>query len=768
MNYENIPDELKKLKQWVCYNTDKLPKNPKTGKNAMSNNSDTWGTFEEAQNAMKKYKFYGIGFMFANGYFGVDLDKCIDDIDFVDEFVDKLKSYNEISMSGKGIHIICKGTLPQGQRRKKNVEMYQEGRYFALTGNIYNENYKTIRDCTEEIKALHKKYLETQKKEIINFDYEPLYLPDNELLDRARNSKSGNLFQMLFTGNWEGLYTSQSEADLAFCNMLAFWTQKDPQQMDRIFRNSGLMRTKWDRKTAGSTYGRNLINKAIADCRQVYNPNIKIENINFSKSNNNSDDTEEKLYEQNDTGNAERLFDMYGNNLKYSYENKIWYYWDGKVWREDLVGQIKKLTDKCIEEMKIEAFKCDDLETQMALLKWANKTANSKPKENMIKELQHIGTIPVLTSELDTQKDFINCNNGIVNLRNGELISHDPNYLCTKITKSDYDNISGKKPVKWLEFLDTVTQGDKELQDYIQKAVGYSLTGSTKEQCIFFLYGLGRNGKSTFLDIISELGGTYASHAQPETIMTKNQLSNNTLSDIARLRGARFVTTVEPNENVKLNEGLVKQLTGGDKVTARFLYGREFEFVPEFKIWLGANHKPVIKGTDDGIWRRIRLIPFTAQIPDYKIDRNLKAKLKAELPQIMKWAVDGAIKWQKEGLKPPKVVEEATKEYRKEMDKLAGFIDEYLIPDNNSKIKANDLYLTYCEWCNENNEFTCSATKFFKDIKSKMIDKIVMSDGTYYIGYRLNTKVIYEKKTERYKRMYSDNWYKDSNEEGEK
>ena len=757
MIIENIPEELKQLKQWVCYNQDKLPKNPYTGGNAMSNNPETWGTFEDAFNGFVKYKFLGIGFMFANGYFGVDLDKCIDNVDFVDEFVDGLKSYNEISMSGKGIHILCKGELPEGQRRKGNVEMYSSGRYFALTGNLYNPEFKEIRECTREIKELHSKYLETKRKAVTNYDYEPLYMSDNEILEKARNSKSGSLFQMLFAGNWEGIYTSQSEADLAFCNMLAFWTQRNEQQMDRIFRNSGLMRDKWDRRTAGSTYGRNILNKAIADCLEVYNPRMKLENITFTamKQSAESVEVEKKIYEQNDTGNAERMFDMFGNTLKYSYENKLWYYWDGKVWKEDLVGQIKKLCDKCIDEMKKEAFKEDDPEVQMQLLKWANKTSNSKPKENMLKELQHIGTIPVMTSELDTQKDFINCSNGIVNLRNGELIPHDPNYLCTKITKSAYDNVSGKQPKLWLDFLDTVTKGDKELQDYIQKAVGYSLTGSIREQCMFFLYGLGRNGKSTFLDIISELAGNYANHAQPETIMTKSQLSSNTLSDIARLRGARFVTTVEPNENVKLNEGLVKQLTGGDKVTARFLYGREFEFVPEFKIWLGANHKPIIKGTDDGIWRRIRLIPFTAQIPDEKVDKNLKAKLKAELPLIMKWAVDGALKWQKEGLKIPKVIEEATKEYRHEMDTLSRFYEEYIIVDKTGKIKANDLYYEYCNWCSDNNEYTNSATKFGKDIKNKIPDKQVFADGTYYMGVRFNLKTIEEKRKERMKQMYS-------------
>lgn len=748
MNFDKIPVELQKLKQWVCYSSDKLPKNAITGRNAKSNDASTWSDFETAKKGMEKYKFDGLGFMFANGYFGVDLDKCIDKVDFVDEFVDTLKSYNEISMSGKGIHIICKGELPTGQRRKNNVEMYSSGRYFAMTGNIYNEKYCDIKECTEQIKPLHEKYLgeQTQKFDYKKTEFEKVDFTDDELLEKARQSKNGSLFQLLYNGNWEGIYKSQSEADLAFCNLLAFWTQRDYQQMDRIFRQSGLMRTKWDRITGGTTYGTTVIKRAINDCVSVYSPKSDYAQVSDNSSNDGIPQTT-KQYEQNDTGNANRLFDYFGNNLKYSYENKVWLFWNGKVWSEDKTGKIKRLCDDTIEIMKQEAYKEQDSDKQLTLLKWINKTSSSVYKANMVKELQHVGDIPILLSEMDTQPDILNCQNGIINLRNGELLSHNANYYCTKITNCDVD-ISDKKPEKWLDFLNDVTCGDKELQDYLQKAVGYSLTGSIKEQCLFFLYGMGRNGKSTFLDIISELAGTYANHAQPETIMIKSQLGNNTLSDIARLKGARFVTTVEPNENVRLNEGLVKQLTGGDKVTARFLYGKEFEFTPEFKIWLGANHKPIIKGTDDGIWRRIRLIPFTAQIPDEKVDKNLKFKLRKELPQILKWAIDGAIKWQKEGLKLPQTVKTATDEYRYEMDVMSRFFSEYVIFDSNARMKASVLYNYYCEWAEMNNEYIMSMSRFGKEIYNKIPDKRTFSDGIYYCGIKINYQRVTQHKQE--------------------
>lgn len=737
-DYSKIPNELKEERNWVCWTTDKLPKNPHTGANAQSNNPDTWGTFEEALNACNKYNFDGLGFVFdGKKYFGVDLDKCLDDDDFITEFVETLGSYTEYSKSNLGIHIICKGKLPEGRRRRGNVEMYCTGRYFIMTGNVYNEKYKEIKDCSESIKVLHSKYLFDETPKVAPKVFQVADLSDQEIIDKARNCKTGGVFQLLYSGQWQGLYSSQSEADLALCNMLAFWCQKDAQKMDRIFRTSGLMRDKWDKLRGQYTYGQKTIEQAISHCVDVYEPQAVKNDADialafFGKDKQGVAEMPKNQYDMTDTGNAQRLRDKYKGNIKYSYVRKKWYYWTGKIWAVDNTGEIKKLADEIINDIKKEAFMEKDEDKQQELLKWASRTASSKGKEAMVKETQHIDGIPILMEELDCYTDYLNCQNGIINLRTGELLPHDSNFMMSRISYAEYDN-SGKKPEMWLSFLNDVTNGDKELQEYLQKCVGYSLTGSIREQCAFFLYGLGNNGKSTFLDTIADLLGSYASNVQPDTIMMrKNDSGAN--SDIARLKSTRFVTSEEPTEGVRLNEGLVKQLTGGGKVTCRFLYGDEFEYEPEFKIWIGTNHKPVIRGTDVGIWRRIRLIPFEVNIPKEKVDKNLKYKLRKELPQILKWAVDGCIKWQQEGLNPPKCVEQATKEYKVEMDILASFVDSCIEIDyiNGDTISAQELFTLYGVWAKKNNEFEMTSRKFFIEIAKKLPEKVRRGSGIFY------------------------------------
>lgn len=740
---ENIPEELKSVDQWVCWvGVDKIPKNPANGRNAQSNNPSTWGTFVQAVKACETYSFDGIGFMFANGYFGVDLDHCLDNVDFCDEFVETLESYAEVSKSGSGIHIICKGKLPDGARRKGNVEMYQSGRYFICTGNLYNSKYKTVNDCTESIKVLYSKYLPTETPKVEQKIYEPIDLEDEEIIDKARNCKSGYVFNILYSGTWQGLYTSQSEADLALCNQLAFWTGKNTTQMDRIFRSSGLMREKWDKKRGAKTYGEITIGKACANCVEVYEPKKYDDDTElafaFFKDGKSGAEAPKKHYDMTDTGNAHRLFDKFGNIIRYSYNRKKWFYWDGKVWRADDSGEIKKLADVIVEDIKNEGYKEQDEDIQESLLRWANRTASSKGKENMIKECQHLNGIPASPDDFDSFPDYLNCQNGIVNLRNGELMPHDANFMMSKICFSEYD-ASGKKPELWLKFLDDVTNGNKELQEYIQRCIGYSISGSNREQCAYFLYGMGNNGKSTFLDTIADLLGGYSSNAQPETIMMKKFGGDSANSDIARLKSARLVTCEEPTEGVRLNEGLLKQLTGGSKITCRFLYGDEFEYTPEFKIWVATNHKPVIRGTDVGIWRRIKLIPFEVNIPKEKVDKNLKWKLRKEFPQIMKWAIDGCIKWQKQGIVEPACVLDAVKEYKHEMDLLAGFIDQCIEIDYDcdDKVIASDLYKVYAKWAKENKEFEMSSKKFFTEISNKLPDKGRNAKGVFYTHIKL-------------------------------
>ena len=742
--YEKIPEELKKLKQWVCWSGDKLPKNAYTGGNAQSNNPDTWADFHTACNAVEKYHFNGIGFMFAPPYFGVDMDDCVENQELVDEFVESLQSYTEYSTSGTGIHIICKGSLPEGSRRKGKIEMYENRRYFIMTGKVYDEKYLNIVDCTEKIKILHQKYLYTPTPKALPRAIERINMTDQEIIDKARSCKTGSLFQLLYSGSWEGLYASQSEADIAFCNHLAFWTQKDEQQMDRIFRSSGLYREKWDQKRGTLTYGQLTIQKACMSCAEVYEPkptadDTKIAIGMFRGGKVERQDVPKNQYDMTDTGNAQRLRDKFRGNVRYSYTRKKWMYWTGKVWHYDDTGEIKKLADVIVEDLKHEAFREEDEATREKKLKFAYKTANSNGKVNMIKETEHLDGIPMLIDELDGYSDYLNVQNGIVNMRNGELIPHDSSFMMSKICNCEYDSTGSKKPERWLKFLGEVCNGDKELVHYLQKCVGYSLTGSVKEQCAFFLYGLGNNGKSTFLETIADMLGDYASNAQPDTIMMRKFGDNGSGSDIARLRSARLVTTEEPTEGVRLNEGLIKQLTGGGKVTCRFLYGDEFEYAPEFKIWIATNHKPIIQGTDVGIWRRIRLIPFEVNIPAEKVDKQLKYKFREEMPQILRWAVEGCMMYHKEGLEPPKCVQDSTAEYKAEMDLIATFMEACVVIDYTSveTIPANELYSVYAEWAKTNNEYVMTSRKFFGEFGKRAPEKRRISSGIVYPKIRL-------------------------------
>ena len=744
---ENIPAELKKVEQWVCWQgADKIPKSPKNGKNAQSNNPKTWGTFEQAVKACETFGFDGLGFVFdgKSGYFGVDLDHCMDNTDFVDEFVETLQSYAEISKSGTGIHIICKGKLPDGSRRKGGVEMYSEGRYFICTGNVYNQAYTEVKDCTESIKVLHSKYLPATVPAAQVERYEVVDLDDAEIIDKARNCKSGTLFSLLYSGQWEGLFPSQSEADIALCNQLAFWTGRNEAQMDRIFRTSGLYRKKWDQRRGGDTYGNITIGKACASCREVYSPKKYQDNDTrlavafFRDGSVGVTDGEEsqKSYDATDTGNAHRLYDKFGGVLKYSYNRKKWYFWTGKVWTLDESGEVKKLADNICEDLKREAWAIQDDELQEKALKFAKRTAGSTAKEAMIKECQHLYDIPASPDDFDAYTDYLNCQNGVVNLRNGELMPHDSNFMMSKVCDCEYD-LSRKKPKMWLKFLDDVTAGDKDLQEYIQRCVGYSISGSNAEQCAYFLYGMGNNGKSTFLDTIADLMGNYAMNVQPDTLMLQSRLGSSgggANSDIARLKSARFITCEEPTEGMRLNEGLLKQLTGGSKVTARHLYGDEFEFTPEFKIWVATNHKPTIRGTDFGIWRRIKLIPFEVNIPADKVDKNLKYKLRQEFPQILAWAVEGCRKWQKDGLHEPVKVIDATKDYKQEMDLVAGFIEQCVMIDYTSTehIMAMDLFNVYRAWAKQNNEYEMSSKKFFMEVQKKLPEKNRSGKGIFY------------------------------------
>lgn len=759
--YSAIPQELKGYKNWVCWQAypdpkshsgiSKKPVNPKTGGLAQSNNPDTWSDFETAVRESAKYS--GIGFMFSNSpFFGVDLDDMPNDIqdyqnggadNIISEFVNTLQSYTEFSQSKTGVHIICKGTLPEGRRKAKNdsggFEMYENGRFFVVTGNYCSE-YGYINDCTESVKPLHSKYLGKTAEPKPNRQNITVNLNSvDDIVRAACSAKNGSLFKALYSGDFSA-YSSQSEADMAFCNMLAFWCGCDAEKMDAIFRQSGLMRDKWDRKQSGTTYGVITLQKAISGCSQTYNPKKQNDysiSIGNGKVIQTVDEEKMRAYTFDDMGNAERFVDLFGENVRYCYTEKKWYFYNSMRWSIDNLGVILRMADKCVEAMKAEAklyLQADEEsggDMAKAFEKHMKSSRSNKSKKAMLNEIEH--HLPILPIQMDRYKMALNTPSGIINLKNGDVKAHNPEYYFTKITSVDCAEAADCP--RWLAFLDDIFAGDKDLIRYIQKAVGYSLTGSTAEQCAFFLYGTGRNGKSTFIDVIRDVFGDYAANIQPETIMVKSSQSNAINSDIARLKGARLVTSVEPNEGVRLNEGLLKQLTGDDTVTARKLYSEEFEFKPEFKLWMATNHKPIIRGTDTGIWRRIHMIPFNVQIPEDKVDKNLTHKLKAEMAGIFKWCIDGCLMWQREGLQMPAAVLKSVREYRREMDVISAFIEDKCTLEGT--VQASMLYAAYASWADSNNEYCMSNTKFSTEL-AKRFEKVRGKNYNFFNGISLS------------------------------
>lgn len=749
--YEKIPAELKTLRCWICWKgipddesgkLRKIPVNALDGTAAKSNDPSTWTDFDTAVEASRE--FSGIGFVFdgKSGYFGVDLDGIGDSLEqfrngitenIAGEFIHTLQSYTEVSQSGHGIHIICRGSLPSGGRRRNAVEMYENGRYFIMTGNAITDY--PITDCTDSIKALHEKYIGGGSTPVQPKAPAPsggLNGDISEILGKLRNSKQGALFNDLMAGNFENHYKSHSEADIALCNILAFWLGRDADAIDKVFRSSGLMRDKWDRKQSGSTYGALTVQKAVSDCLTVYGEKAPspIDNYSITITPNGDAHIEDekgeeiRLYSLDDTGNAERMFVNYGNRLRYSYVEKAWYYWDERRWCRDITGTIDRVADDSlgIMQSELEIYRQIDAKSppkdgQQSMEKLFQRhiktSRSSKAKTAMKKELQH--QVPIVLGQFDRDKYALNTPNGIIDLKEGCVLPHDIEKYITKLTGT---GISESDCPQWKAFLDTIFCGDSEMIRYIRKAVGYSLSGSTSEQCVFFLYGTGRNGKSTFLDIIRAMMGDYAANAQPETIMVSQKNTGGARSDIARLKGARFVTTVEPNEGMRLDEGLIKQLTGGDPVTARFQYSQEFEFTPEFKIWMATNHKPIIRGTDTGIWRRIHLVPFTVAIPESKVDRNLPYKLRKELPAILKWAVDGYTLYKSEGLRMPAAVMNAVDDYRRKMDVISAFLTACCTVGKGAE-QSSVLYAVYCRWASDNNEYKMSHTRFTTELLKK-------------------------------------------------
>lgn len=736
-DFSNIPSELKSLAQWVLWKYE-LRNGKKTkvpmqydGTPAMANYRRTWSTYPTAEKYYREYhkEFDGIGFVFSkeDEYVGIDIDKCVVDgelSEVAEEIVELLDSYTEYSVSGTGLHIIVKASLPQsfsGTGRKNSelgLEVYSYGRYFTFTGNTENDN--TVQERSDELGILLEKYFKDDTSERVNlknYTANEMYLNDDALWQKMFDSKNGSEIKSLFNGNL--INNDHSASDLALCNHLAFWTGKSAPLMDRMFRQSNLIRDKWDivHHSSGETYGERTISIAISSTsttvldREQNKEQYKFNVYGLEQKEKGIEKTKFRLSE---LGNAERMAASFGDVVRHVADVGF-YIWNGKSWAYDSTKEIEKM---CANELR-KLYKSEEEEEQ----KWAKICDKRAVRTNSIKDL--IPLVPAVREQFDKHKYLFNCSNGIINLENGTCLPHDRTLYLSKISNIKFDNTADCPT--WIQFLNSVFKKedgttDTDLIRFMQKAVGYSMTGDISEQVIFFLVGGGRNGKSTFVNIIQDLMGDYGRQTNSDTfIKKKNDSSIN--NDIARLVGSRYVSAVESEEGQQLSETLVKQITGGEKISARFLRQEFFEFEPEFKVFFTTNHKPIVKGIDEGIWRRILMIPFNVTIPTDQIDKKLPEKLEAEMSGILNWAIEGCLMWQKEGLGRPHSMIEATKAYKSEMDILEPFLEERCNVNPLLETEAKELYYDYSRWCEEVGEFPLKNRSFYRMLETKGFKK---------------------------------------------
>lgn len=409
-----------------------------------------------------------------------------------------------------------------------------------------------------------------------------------------------------------------------------------------------------------------------------------------------------------DYDHARRLIVRYGKYLRFNCTRNKWVVWKGSYWCIDdskAIYRYAKVTARKIYEEVVVAKDQD----QKALAKMAIQLMNEANIRAMLKMAESEPEIAMTDQQFDRNKYLLSCLNGTIDLKTGKLRASCREDYITKVIPVRYD-ASAKCPL-WMNFLNRVMSGDKHLIGFLKRAVGYSLTGDISERALFICYGTGKNGKTTFLETLMAMLGDYALRTPTETLMSRRP--GVIPNDVARLAGARFVTARETDEGRKLAEAQVKDLTGGDMLTARFMRAEWFDFKPECKLWLATNHKPVIRGTDRAIWDRIRLIPFSVTISDDEMDSQLGEKLKNELPGILTWAMEGCIQWQ--GLKclgTPTAVLDATQEYRTDMDVIGGFLDECCTEGPLEEATAKVLYQTYGGWCDQVGEKPITQRRF--------------------------------------------------------
>lgn len=734
--------QLKTQKQWINwkYNGDKkIPisfKNQITGTN--KEYQHTWGTFEQANSNIKAN---GIGLIFDNGICGIDIDKRDLNDPITQDIFNLMDTYTEYSPSGKGFHILFTidiNKLPKDiltkyyQKNPHNhIECYISeltNRFFTFTENVIID--KTINERTEQLLIFLEKYMLRPINTTPNTE-EDLEETCKSIIDIINNTNQCTKFQKLyFDGDISEYNGDASSADMALCCILAFYCGEDFELIDTLFCKSKLYRKKWDRVD----YKHNTITKAI----ELRDGNFYKNGVNIRLVNKFKKLVPEKNHALNDIGTSELFSKVYQNKIVYNATAKQWYYFNDKVWIEDIgnmitLQKIKEFT----KALLVYAAEITEDTTRENFVNYAKKLCSLKARETILKDSRD--KMCVYQTDFDQNPNLFNCQNGTLNLVTFEFTKHNPNDLLSKMSNVIYEPKAQCPTFK--KFMNEIMQGKTNKIKYLQKALGYSLTTDTSQETCFILYGATtRNGKGTLTDTISYMLGDYATTAMPETLSLKKfKDSTRPSGDIARLNGCRFLNISEPSQQMIIDSALLKTLLGRDKVTARHLQAKEFEFYPQFKLFINCNYLPIIE--DDTVFNsnRVNVITFDKHFSQKEQDKHLKEKLKnpSEISGIFNWCLEGLKDYIKEGLIPPPEIEQATNDYEISHDKFTLFFNQELIKSK-SNTTLSCVYDRYCKWCNKNNLLPLEKAK----IKEKLTQRNILKSKATVNGRTLSNVII--------------------------
>ena len=785
VDFTNIPQELKSLCSFCVWKKEvrgderpKVPYSPKTGERARINDPDTFADFGTAVTAYVTKEYDGIGFRVSEGIGAIDIDHCIGEDGSLNDVAATVLSifkdcYFERSPSGMGLRgffrvepsfAYDKSTY-KANNRGIGLEIYlpeTTSRFVTVTGNVYRPG--EISTDMEALRAVLDKFMK-RNGQTLNPNIEPCsYLDDAQVINYAAKSKTGKKFRALYEGRWQSRYASHSEADLALVSMLTFWCGCEEEQIDRLFRASGLMREKWDRMSGDATYGQVTIRKAIASASNIYcplsgaeSPDMEFEDLDAdkrpsfepdkSKITMNLDEIKphtKKRYELGEIGMGNLFADYVRPIARYNRDRGVWFVYDGQAWRSDEGSlAISELAKDLADKLLAYALKIKDDDARKSYIKRALKIKDRRNRKTMIEDAKSVH--PIAQKEFDKLPNLINCQNGTLDLLTMEFRESDPEDFLTKTAGVHYDAAAACP--RWERFIDEVMCGDKELAEYVQKSLGYALTGDTSLECMFILYGAtSRNGKGTTMETFKLIMGEYGVTSNPELLGTKGSMNNSSgpSEDVARLNNVRFVNISEPDKRLNFSAALVKRITGNDTLNARHLHENSFDFKPVCKVFVNTNYLPNVNDTtlfDSG---RLKIIPFSRHFDESEQDKGLKGFFAQEenLSGIFNWCVEGYKKFARDGLKVPEAVRIATEDYHQSSDYIGQFIAARLEKSSGYEVGTAAVWNVYKDWCEkygyyrENpKNFNTAMSRQFRVVRKRPRDG--GNTTSMFIGCRL-------------------------------